>query len=310
VPAILAEMGEVVGEVLADAIQAGVVSGAANALEVVPQPPLPNVPTAPLTAALGPPSEPPPPAQTTSPAPEDEPNVFLPAIDESADILAKAEVLPPAEYYAIKGEARRTAFTISAELTTQTVEVIRDKLAEALREGHDTEKFIETVAESFTEGAPLGEAKLSLVFRQNIHEAMSEGNEAGLQAPMVVDAFPYRDYQATTDGRVRKEHIALEKLGLDGTSIYRADDPVWKRFRPPWAWGCRCSWVALTVRQAARRGVREAVEWIARAEKLAESRNLSVAEVLSDVAPVEPEFVPMPSFAHDPKVYDPRFLRE
>jgi hypothetical protein len=68
--------------------------------------------------------------------------------------------------------------------------------------------------------------------------------------------------------------------------------------------------VAITVRQAARRGVREAVDWLARAGAMAERRNLSVAEVLNDVAPKEPEFVAMPSFAHNPLVFDPRFLRE
>jgi uncharacterized protein with gpF-like domain len=41
-------------------------------------------------------------------------------------------------------------------------------------------------------------------------------------------------YYATHDARVRDDHLAMETLGLDGTNIYRADDPIWREYLPPW----------------------------------------------------------------------------
>jgi hypothetical protein len=54
----------------------------------------------------------------------------------------------------------------------------------------------------------------------------------------------------------------MESLGLDGTAVYRRDDPVWDLFYPPWGWNCRCVVIPLSVEDAAARGVKEAMEWM------------------------------------------------
>jgi uncharacterized protein with gpF-like domain len=108
-------------------------------------------------------------------------------------------------------------------------------------------------------------------------------------------------YYATTDSRVRKNHLALEKLGLDGTNIYRADDPTWQRFRPPWDFQCRCSWVPITVEQAARRGVTEAKEWLARAAAMAMELGGSASQYYERTAPASPAWVNPPNFNPSPE---------
>lgn len=247
-------------------------------------------------------------ASAAAPAPE-EPNVFYPQLDKAAKQLADAEILSPDEYYAIRADARQDAFTIAGDIVDDAKAKIRDTLAKQIREGGDEASFTKEVAESFDSGLPLSKPHLEQVFRNNAFASLSDGQDRAVNNPLVVDAFPYRAYFATSDARVRPEHKALETMGLDGTNIYRADDPVWRLFRPPWSWNCRCSWATITVRQAANRGVSEAKEWLGRAEKLAADEQTSVARVLARAAPVIPQHVAMPAFASDSDVLDPRWAR-
>jgi hypothetical protein len=60
----------------------------------------------------------------------------------------------------------------------------------------------------------------------------------------------------------RHQHKELEKLGLNGTAVYRRDDPFWDLFTPPWDYQCRCGVRMLTIAQAAGLGVKEAIEWL------------------------------------------------
>lgn len=237
-------------------------------------------------------------------------NVFFPVIDEATAAIADAAVLSPDDYYALAAGHRAGAFTISAALVDGTKAKIRDLLVENLAAGASVKEFVAAVSEGFDTGLPLSRAHVEQVFRNNVHGGFSDGQDAALAASASAgDGLPYRAYNATTDQRVREEHIALETLGLDGTNIYRADDPVWKIFRPPWSWNCRCDWSPVSVRQAARRGVTEAAEWLARAEAMAAERGGTAGRYLDETAPGVPAWVPMPKFADDPEVLDPRWRR-
>jgi hypothetical protein len=80
--------------------------------------------------------------------------------------------------------------------------------------------------------------------------------------PVVAEIFPYQEYVPIHDGRVREEHEALAHLGIDGTGVYRREDPFWDYFTPPWGYQCRCGVNLLGIADAARLGVREASEWL------------------------------------------------
>jgi len=137
------------------------------------------------------------------------------------------------------------------------------------------------------------------IFRNNIGQALGVGMEKALRHPVVVDAFPYRKYFATHDDRVRATHIALESSGLNGTQIYNKDDPVWRTFAPPWEWACRCAFSPYGVKQAAKAGVQEAIEWLARAEAMADEQGGRAASYFIRTAPPEYQFVAWPT--HDGK---------
>jgi hypothetical protein len=135
-----------------------------------------------------------------------------------------------------------------------------------------------------------------MTFRTNVGQALSNGQERALASPFVEDGFPYRRYVATDDIRVRPNHIALEKLGLSGTNIYWKDDPVWQEFRSPWDFGCRCAWFPVTVRQAMEDGVREAIDWWARAKSLSNRFGGLIVLHLAETEPRPHETVPHPPF--------------
>jgi hypothetical protein len=107
---------------------------------------------------------------------------------------------------------------------------------------------------------------------------------AVLRHPYVQSGFPYVRYDAIHDDRVRHNHLALEKHGIQQTNIYRADDIVFQTFRPPWDFQDRCGWAPMTIRQAAELGIKEATEWMA-----------------SGIEPSPPAYVAWPDFRPPPE---------
>lgn len=231
-------------------------------------------------------SDEPPPPPNFGPglgSPDDEPpEVQLVALREAAERMARRRVMDSGDFYRLENGAKDTAFTITADLTDQSRRKIHELIVTALDRGPSYTEFRAHIMEEFGK-LPVAESHLEQVFRNATNESFSQGQDHVLNNPMVADEFPYRLYAPIADARARPEHIALGRLGLDGTAVYHKDDPTWLRFRPPWAWGCRCGQVPLSIKDAARRGVREAEEWLATG--------------------IEPEhrWVTPPTFAPDPR---------
>ncbi len=197
-----------------------------------------------------------------------------------AQLLASKNVLTRQQYDALDAQARAKAFTVAGVDAQETLTKIRDTLAENVKEGADYATFKQKVLSAVDEGTFLSESHLETVFRANVQGAFSDGQMSVLSNPLVQSEFPYSAYDSIHDDRARHEHNELDVLGISGTNIYRNDDPVFQTFRPPWAYGCRCSWTPLTIKQAARQGIKEAQEW-----------------QRTGIPPVEPTFVPMPPFS-------------
>lgn len=243
--------------ILAESSLAGAVRGADDVLSSAPPPPggwdfgAPNVPDGgKLLFPEG-----------------DEPIVRFPILEAAAERLAKASIISPHEFYKLGADARQNAFTISGDLTRESVEKIKDVLAENAYAAPSGRDFVDTVEGLFGEGMPLSRAHLEQVFRNNVNGAWSDGHDKALRHPIVADAFPYRAINATHDQRVRDTHLVLEHAGLSGTNIYHKDDPAFQTLRGPWEWGCRCSWHGVSVPQAAAKGVEHAQRWMASAEE-------------------------------------------
>lgn len=189
------------------------------------------------------------------------PRIEFPILDAAINTLQQAETLTPQTYYSMAAAARQNAFTVSGNIQTATVERLREILAENVFHKSSRTEFIERVRAELPD-LPLAEHRVEQVFRNNVNAAYSDGGEAALADPAIVDAFPYRAYYCIRDDRCRKEHRAMETLGLNGTNVFHYLDPVWRMFRPPWDWNCRCGWNPLTIRRAAAKGVVFAKQWL------------------------------------------------
>jgi hypothetical protein len=192
---------------------------------------------------------------------EYEPIIRFPLIENAAKSLAERNIVTPREFAETAAEVKRQAFTVAGQASEQAIEKIRDALVETIEEGPSLKIFREKV-EQAVEAGGIGPGHMENVFRTNVQTAFHQGYDEILQHPIVSELFPYQSYVAIHDGRVRDDHLALEILGIDGTNIFRRDDPFWDLFTPPWSFQCRCTIIALTIEASARKGVKEAAEWL------------------------------------------------
>ena len=207
-----------------------------------------------------------------------------PLVRSAVQRLQSRDVLLPGEVQARLERARRQAGEGARRQVEATVQRLQDALTESVEEGSTVEAFRGKIAEVLEDQSFLAERHVETVFRSNVMEAHSQARlELVHRDPQISALYPYIAYYATHDDRVRENHKKLETLGLDGTNIYRADDPTFLRFMPPWEWNCRCLWRPVSVAQAARAGVQEAIRWQE-----------------TGVAPTMPQHVTPPDFAPDP----------
>ena len=188
--------------------------------------------------------------------------IHYPIIDQAAHELATKNVMTRADFDVLENAARQKAFTIANVESLSTIEKIRDLMAENIEQGADLQTFREKVIASVDSGTFLSDWHMETVYRTGVQTAFSDGQMIVLQHPFVRSGFPYAAYEAIDDDRVRHNHLKLMELGIQGTNIYRIDDPVFQTFRPPWDFCDRCSWIPMTVRMAASKGIAEALNWL------------------------------------------------
>lgn len=228
--------------------------------------------------------------------------VHLPALEKAVQAIEAAPVKLGKNYIETAKHVREGAFAITTDMSSKAVEDIRNELGKALVEGKSQEEFIDVVTKRISEeGNPISPPHIENVFRTNAMTAYSNSQyEAVTSNPLVNDAFPYGGYGATHDDRVRDEHKELEHLGIDGTNVYRIDDPTFIAFRPPWSFNCRCHWYPVTIEQAARKGIMEAKEWVDRAKARAKEKGGTFYQYLNATKPDNPTYVTPPDFKPDP----------
>lgn len=214
----------------------------------------------------------------------DEPGrIHFAIIEEAGRELSTKNVMTREQFDRLDAAARQKAFTVAGVDAEETLTTILDLLAENVKEGADYEAFRTKVLAAVDEGTFLSEAHIEVVFRTNIQAAFSDGQMIVVRHPFIRSGFPYASIEVIDDDRTRHNHLALMKFGIDGTNIYRIDDPVFLLFRAPWDYNCRCGFIVLTVRHAADLGLAEAKQWLATGKE-----------------PLPPAFVSMPPFQPPP----------
>jgi len=209
-----------------------------------------------------------------------------PLIVRAADSLSAKRIVTAKEFYQWQDATRRkAAFTISGMTKASIAKVQQAALSMVEKRDLSLREFERRIGNEFLKSG-LGPARLELVYRNAIQSAFADGLDVSHQIPVVEAAFPYVEYVSIHDAQTRPMHRALESLGIQGTAIYRSDDPVIKLFRPPISWNCRCGRVFLTVQQAAARGIEEA--------------KYCLKHQISPYSLPNPAYVKMPPFRPDP----------
>lgn len=222
-----------------------------------------------------------PPARESDPD-EPAPLVRYPQIERAAADLMARNVMLPGDFDKLTEEAKRNAFTVVRATTLDAVERVREAVRRDLEEGGTRADFGERVEAALGSGA-LADHEIDTLYRTQTARAAAAGQRAVLDDPMVQDEFPYLLWSATHDGRVEPDHLAMEKAGLNGTAVYRADDPIFNTHFPPIRWNCRCVVIALSVADAAEYGCAEAKRWLETGEPPAQPE--FVGEVPAQIPP-------------------------
>lgn len=194
---------------------------------------------------------------------DDEPDpIRFPKIEKAAESLQRRGIVTRDQFDLLSDDIKQQSFTVAGDIKQDTIETIRDTLSDNLNRGTSLDGFRNDMGARL-EGSFMGPAHLETVYRTNVQAAFRDGRESIANNPIVNETFPYQEYLPIGDDRVRDEHLALGKLGLNGTGVYRRDDPFWDRFTPPWDFNCRCGVNLLTLDKAASKGVKEAQKWLA-----------------------------------------------
>jgi hypothetical protein len=165
-----------------------------------------------------------------------EPLIRFPALERSSASLFAARVLTRGDFVAIDQQAKQAAFTVARATSLATIEKVRDAIHADITEGGTLATFRQRLAGAID--GILSPSQQEAIYRTQTGQAAAAGMRAILRHPAVGDEFPYVLWTSTHDSRTRKDHLAMEHHGQNGTAVYRADDPMWATLWPPAGWNC------------------------------------------------------------------------
>jgi SPP1 gp7 family putative phage head morphogenesis protein len=170
---------------------------------------------------------------------------------EAAAFIANKPALPRSVFDKLLPELKARAFTIAGVKNFDTLQAIRDRIADLPLGANweDIKKdivpqllpdFIDPEADAETQKAQTeaAERRAELLIRTHGQQAYATASYKIADAQR--DIFPMWMYQTLQDGAVRPSHAALDGIVLP------CDDPFWATHTPPWDWGCRCQFIPIT----------------------------------------------------------------
>lgn len=173
--------------------------------------------------------------------------------DAAATRFGKKAALTSDVFERLSAAAKGQAFRVATVHKAGLIQRIRSVVERAIRDGRswpDVRKEIVALLDS--DGIPRPAlSRLRTMFGNNVQQGYNDARRELLDDPEINVAFPFRQYLTVGNGTpgvrgVRPEHAALHGL------IFKWDDPFWDSHTPPWDYGCRCTFVALTEGQVRR----------------------------------------------------------
>ena len=174
---------------------------------------------------------------------------------EASAFIAEKPLLTRDVFAKLLPELRARAFTIAGVQNFDTLQAIRDRLADLpLGANWDDIKsdivpqllpsFVDPEEDAETQAAQTEAAERRAELLIRTHGQLAYATTAYEIADAQRDIFPMWMYQTLQDGRVRPSHAALDGIVLP------CNDDFWKSHTPPWDWGCRCQFIPITEEDA------------------------------------------------------------
>lgn len=204
-------------------------------------------------------------------------DIWLPLIEEAARDLQTRELVTREEFDQLDAIARARAFTVARLETINAIDKVRQEVTQSVVLGTGFPAFKRALDDTLG-SSTLGPGHLENVFRTNIAQSAANGMERIVEHPLVTDLFPYVATYGIDDARQTELCDVITHSGIGGSNIFRRDDPVYRHFRSPRHWRCRCSPRFMTLEDAATKGIGEARKWLR-----------------SGQPPYFPDFVPWPA---------------
>jgi len=172
--------------------------------------------------------------------------------DEVAELMRRKLPLPSSAWKTLKAENRARAFRIAGVNKASLIEGAQKIITDGLRDRKALRDIRLELLQLFeAEGVTAPHLNhLRVIMRQNMAHVDSIARTRVLKNPAVLRHFPYWRYRTMRDAGVRSDHAALDGI------ILRADDPFWDHYKPPWAWGCRCTYTPVSRRELKRLGIK------------------------------------------------------
>lgn len=171
---------------------------------------------------------------------------------EGLEKLGKKAVVTKAEFTRMAARERMRAFTIAGVVENDVLNNARSLLVRGIEEGWTLPEYTKAFRDANVQytgtvygvaqkdGAPIKPWHLETIVRTNFSTVYNDARWDMMNHPDVVEFVPAYQYSAILDTRTRPTHARM-----DG-KIYPRDDPIWKRWRPPCGYNCRCYLVPVT----------------------------------------------------------------
>jgi SPP1 gp7 family putative phage head morphogenesis protein len=170
----------------------------------------------------------------------------FPWLKSAIHFLNSKQLLSDEDFALLDQDERAKALSVEGVDDQEILAEVQTALVQSIQAGEALPKFaarIDAIVE-------LPKSRTETLFRTQTKQAFIAGQERALSNPVVAEEFPYVEFCATADTRVRDSHWEL-----DGKVVRRGSPEHQLFLRALSDYNCRCTAIPLTMAQAQAKGV-------------------------------------------------------
>lgn len=171
----------------------------------------------------------------------------LPFVEAIQDLIGREPKLAEGYQAVQKLYNESHAFALAKSVNQNLTERIQKAINDLMETGGGLPEF----SAVWKEIAPWSQAYADTVYRTNASTAYNAGRLEQAQDEDVKEVIPAMEYVSMHLPNTRPNHEAASGL------IAASDDPIWKRFKPPMGYNCRCGVNFVSKYELERRGLWE-----------------------------------------------------